>query len=125
MIPHERSLVERMQGKPFVLLGVNGDDTREELRETVQDKEINWRNWWDGNGKIQEAYGVDGYPTIYLIDARGRVQQMFEGAPRDRTIDRALAQLGEQLDVAIDRLVGEAERDAAVSATAPRAETAP
>ena len=35
MIPHERSLVKKLEGKPFVLLGVNGDDedTSEELKK--------------------------------------------------------------------------------------------
>ena len=28
MVPHERSLVKRMEGKPFALLGFNGDDDR-------------------------------------------------------------------------------------------------
>ena len=28
MYPHERSLVKKMEGKPFVLLGVNSDGTR-------------------------------------------------------------------------------------------------
>jgi hypothetical protein len=29
MYPHERSLVNRLAGKPFVLLGINSDDDRE------------------------------------------------------------------------------------------------
>jgi hypothetical protein len=32
MIPHERSLVKRLEGKTFVLLGVNGDPDPAELK---------------------------------------------------------------------------------------------
>ena len=35
MVPHERELVKRLEGKPFVLLGVNGDDDRE-VAKTVR-----------------------------------------------------------------------------------------
>ena len=31
MYPHERSLVKKMEGKPFVLLGVNSDADREQI----------------------------------------------------------------------------------------------
>jgi hypothetical protein len=118
MIPHERSLVKRMQGRPFVLLGVNGDETREEFQDTIKEEEITWRNWWDAKGNIMDQYGVEGLPTIYLIDHKGMVRATFEGAPQARTPAQAIERLGEQLDKAIDGLVQEAERDAAGTAPA-------
>src|SRR5262249_56173894 len=35
MIPHEKALVKRLAGKPFVLLGVNGDGHRAKLRAAL------------------------------------------------------------------------------------------
>src|SRR5262249_25776901 len=35
MIPHEKALVKRLAGKPFVLLGVNGDGDRGKLRAAL------------------------------------------------------------------------------------------
>ena len=32
MVPHEQELVERMKGKPFVFLGISGDEDRERLK---------------------------------------------------------------------------------------------
>jgi hypothetical protein len=104
MIPHERSLVENMEGRPFVLLGVSADETRQELAETVKEKGVNWRNWWDGEGKIQFDYGVEGYPTIFLLDTNGVVREMFDGAPPREKLDRA-----------VERLVREAEGNAAAA----------
>ena len=115
MFPHERSLVTRLQGKPFVLLGVNTDETREELQQTLKENDLGWRNWWDGEGKIAERWGVEGFPTLFLIDHKGVVRQMFEGAPPAAKLDRA-----------IDGLVQEAEEDAAKAPPAAgRAETNP
>jgi peroxiredoxin len=83
MVPHERSLVERLEGKPFVLLGVNGDDDRETLQETVQEKDIPWRSWWDADGKIASQWGVDGLPYIVLIDQSGVIREIIPGRPQD------------------------------------------
>jgi hypothetical protein len=33
MYPHERSLVKKMEGKPFALIGVNSDADRDALKE--------------------------------------------------------------------------------------------
>jgi hypothetical protein len=98
MIPHERSLVENMQGRPFVLLGVSADETPDEIRDTVKEKDITWRNWWDGQGKIEFDYGVEGWPTIFLLDTKGVVREMFDYAPPP-----------EKLEKAIEKLVQEAE----------------
>jgi hypothetical protein len=104
MIPHERSLVENMEGRPFALLGVSGDETRGDLAATVKERGITWRNWWDGEGKIQFDYGVEGFPTIFLLDTNGVVREMFEGTPpRDK------------LEQAVERLVQEAERKVAAA----------
>jgi hypothetical protein len=98
MIPHERSLVKRMAGRPFVLLGVNTDETREELLATIKEKEISWRNWWDKDGEIIEAWHVRGFPTLVLIDDKGVVRKGSTGAPDEGA-----------LDLEIDRLVEDAE----------------
>ena len=35
MIPHERELVERFRGKPFVMVGVNNDDNHDAARKVI------------------------------------------------------------------------------------------
>ncbi len=35
MYPHERSLVKRLEGKPFALLGINSDEHRGRLKEAM------------------------------------------------------------------------------------------
>jgi hypothetical protein len=103
MVPHERSLVKRLEGRPFVLLGVNKDDSRDELRKVMSENQIPWRSWWDGKGDSPAVrdYRVDGYPAIVLIDSRGRVRKRWDGAPRRP----------EEIDEAVDQLLKEREQD--------------
>lgn len=98
MYPHERSLVKRLQGKPFALLGVNSDSNRDKLKETLKEQTITWRSWWDGGstaGPIASHWNVMGWPTVYVIDHRGVI--------------RAKDLRGTALDKVVDELVAEAE----------------
>ena len=44
MYPHERSLVKRLADKPFVLLGVNSDETRDEVKKVLERNQLSWRS---------------------------------------------------------------------------------
>ena len=41
------ALVKRMEGKPFVLSGVNLDADRETVKKVVKQEGLTWRSWWD------------------------------------------------------------------------------
>ncbi len=95
MFPHERSLVEDYQGRPFVLLGVNNDAELERVHTSIKKNKINWRSFYDGSGgPIVRQFRVQSFPTIMLIDHRGIIQH---------------AKIREGLDGEIERLVSVAE----------------
>ena len=99
MSPHERSLVKRLSDKPFVLLGINSDEDREEIQKTIKDESITWRSWWDNGspeGPIQTQWQVTQRPAIYILDAKGII--------RFKNIEE------EKLDAAIDSLLEEPAR---------------
>ena len=77
MYPHERSLVEKYEGAPFAILGVNSDSDREALKKTIAKKKLLWRSWWDGgttSGPIATRWNVNGWPTLYIIDHEGVIR---------------------------------------------------
>ena len=97
LVPGEKALVERMKGRPFVLIGVNGDDDRAKAKTVSAKEGINWRSFWDGGRQagIAVKWGVSAWPTVYLIDAKGMI--------RDDSL------VGHALDQAVETLVAEAE----------------
>src|SRR5260370_1007459 len=67
MFPHERSLVEKYQGRPFALLGVNLDVDAAVLSRVQESEHLNWRSWFDGpGGPIAHAWGVTASATVAL-----------------------------------------------------------
>jgi Redoxin len=95
MIPHERSLVKKLEGKPFALVGVNSDPDRFELRRACKARQITWRMWFDGGaeGPIATHWNVHSWPTLYVLDAKGVIRY------KDVT--------GEELEKAVDTLLAE------------------
>lgn len=107
MYPHERSLVKKLADKPFALIGVNSDKDREKLRETMKEKNISWRSFWNGEegtrGPISTKWNVSGWPTIYVLDEKGVIRFKPKGAKRTEEIDEALttllAEMGHEVDL--------------------------
>ena len=97
MYPHERSLVKRLEGQPFALIGVNSDRNRDALKEVLQKEQITWRSFWNGgstSGPISDAWRVRGWPTIYVLDGSGTIRaRNVRGEAMDRSVDALLAEL--------------------------------
>jgi hypothetical protein len=105
MYPHERSLVKRLEGKPFVLLGVNSDTDRTELKKVMEKEKITWRSFWNGgstSGRISSRWAIQGWPTLFLIDEKGVIRQKYLGSPGEKTLDEEL-----------DKMIAETEKTAA------------
>ncbi len=76
-VPRERELVKRLAGKPFAMLGVNCDRDIPGAKKVMKDEGITWPNWNDGEpgeGPIVKKYHVQGYPTVFVIDAQGNIR---------------------------------------------------
>ena len=99
MVPQERELVARMKGRPFALVGINGDEERDKAKASTVENKMSWPSFWNGgpNGPITDRWNVKVWPTVYVLDHRGVIR--FKDV-REKALDEA-----------VDRLVREAEGD--------------
>lgn len=88
MYPHERSLVQEMSDKPFVLIGVNSDDL-ERAKKAVEQNKLNWRSFQDegGKAKISAEWMISGWPTIVVLDAERKIH--YRGHNGDKAAEIA------------------------------------
>ena len=94
-------MVKRFEGKPFALIGINGDQDSDNAKRAVREHQINWRSWRDAGAKnepISKTWNVRGWPTGYVIDHNG--------------IIRYKNLRGRDLEMAVEQLLQEAEADA-------------
>jgi thiol-disulfide isomerase/thioredoxin len=97
LVPHERSLVERLKGKPFALLGIDGDADRQKALKAIAKERMNWPSWWDqrdGDGPIATAWNVRGWPTLYILDHNGVIRyKSFVRADLGKLVDDLLKEM--------------------------------
>ena len=87
MLPHERELVERLKDKPFILIGVNGDETREKAKEVMAKEKMTWPSFWNGDKDDEKAHQPRLECPRLADDLRPRRQgcDPFQGRPRQGT----------------------------------------
>jgi thiol-disulfide isomerase/thioredoxin len=101
LFPHEKAIVEKYKDRPFVLIGVNGDQTREAGAAAALKFELPWRSFWNDESRpmpITNAYRLEGWPTSFIIDANGIVRDRLQGYDP------------EGVAAAIEKIVAETER---------------
>jgi len=77
MYPHERSLMEKYADAPFMIVGVNSEETPEKIRAICKEKNLSWPSFFDGggtDGPISTQWGVRGWPTVYVLDHEGVIR---------------------------------------------------
>ena len=100
MIPHEREMVENLKDKPFVLVSISADEEMRTVSKFLGREPMPWTHWWNGSeGGILDTWNVTGFPTIYVLDAKGVIR--FKNLR------------GERLEKAVNELL--TERDSAAN----------
>lgn len=96
MLPHEREMVVRLKDKPFALIGINSDGDRSVLQKILEKEKITWRQAVDGSteGPIATAWNVHGWPTIYILDAKGVIR--YKNL-RDKPMEDAVLKLLQEM----------------------------
>src|SRR5262245_21926954 len=97
MLPHEKALVQRMKDRKFALVGINSDGGAEKCREITKREGITWTNVPDGDtdGPISTEWNVSGWPTIYVLDAKGVIRYRDV---RDEKMEQAVEKLLEEIE---------------------------
>ena len=142
MIPHEKTMVEKLKNRPFALLGINSDQDRDVLKDNkkeaaryaeidalseaeraklpaadqallakvhaanigylqkiLKEQGISWRQaaQESTSGPIPTRWNVQGWPTIYVIDAAGKIR--FKNL-RDQALEDAAVRLLDEMEKA-------------------------
>jgi hypothetical protein len=84
--------VERYQGKPFALLGVNIDNSPSRVREFQDAGMVTWRSFSGDVNEVALAYGVHTIPMVVLIDHKGIVREAWV-MPNPEELDRKVEEL--------------------------------
>lgn len=93
----EAAAIERfasqVRGRARVV-GVDWQDGLSGARSFVRRYSWSFPVLVDAGGVAGERYGITGLPTTFVLDASGHIRTVLRGPQSERTLSRALAQLG-------------------------------
>lgn len=94
-LPDFQTVFEREGGEAnFVVLAVNNMESRETVAAYVEEVGITFPVALDPDGRINfDLYGIQGYPTSFLLDANGVIAARFQGSLRGPQLLDALQAL--------------------------------
>jgi len=75
-MPRLKALHEKYREKGFVIVGISLDESESALRNFIKQHSIAWVQLFDGKGwetALAEKFGIDSVPTMYLLDAEGKI----------------------------------------------------
>ena len=85
--------MKRHKEDPFALIAVNCHDNQEEFLEGQGEIKTDYASIF-GGASIASAWGVNAFPTMFILDAEGKIR--FKGV-RGEALDEAVQELLDEL----------------------------
>jgi len=94
-LPNVIAAYTKYHGQGFEIIGISLDKDREKLTSFLKEKNMTWRQYFDGLGwqnKVSTRYGIDSIPATFLLDGEGKiVAKDLRGDALDRKLAKLLA----------------------------------
>lgn len=71
-IPNLKNLYAKYGSKGFQIISISRDKNAEDWKKAIEDEQLTWPNFLD-ESNIAKLYKVRAIPTMYLVDADGRI----------------------------------------------------
>jgi peroxiredoxin len=95
-MPHMQKFYEDYESKDVVILGVNltpTEQNEEAIKPFVEEQKLTFPIVLDPAGEAMLTYQVVAYPTTYLLDSKGVIQEKFRGAINYEIMEDAVSKI--------------------------------
>ena len=92
-VPILRDLNKRFSGKGFQLVGVSSDDDQDVWKTFIAAQKMEWLEYIDLSGTVQESFKIESFPTFVVVDKDGviRFRQSGVGPNTAGDLDDAIS----------------------------------
>ncbi|MCL6429852.1 MAG: TlpA family protein disulfide reductase [Anaerolineae bacterium] len=91
-MPDMQAVYEELSGRGFVVVAVNGGEGRDRVQSFVEEFGLTFPVLVDEERGVLRQYGVRGFPTTFVIDGDGVIQQVIVGGPLPGSAVRRLVE---------------------------------
>ena len=93
-MPRVQKLHREFRAKGLVVYGVNVGEGAAKVRPFLTKNSYTFPILLDREKSVMEKYGVNGIPTLVIVDRKGTVHSYFVGVREDSVLRNAIADLG-------------------------------
>jgi thiol-disulfide isomerase/thioredoxin len=87
--PLIKSLYDKSHEQGFEVIGVNLEDKQETLKTFLIDNPTPWPQYWN---KSWAKFGINGVPTLWLVDRKGIVRDVNAREDLEQKVEKLLAE---------------------------------
>ncbi len=89
-MPDMQVVYGELRDRGLVVLGVNQGEGRDQVQAFAGDFGLSFPILLDADRSVGALYGVDAYPTTFIIDTSGVIRQVIVGGPLSRMVLRGM-----------------------------------
>ncbi len=78
-VPELKDLTKKYPQSKLELISFSADNDQQSWRDFIAKKNMEWPQYWDHDGRIRDAFGVNAFPTYVVIDPEGFIQERIVG----------------------------------------------
>src|SRR5258707_4664147 len=78
-LPNVKAAYDQLHAKCFEIIGISFDKSKDALQTFVANEKMAWPQYFDGlfwDNKIGKKYGIEGIPSMWLVDKKGNLRDM-------------------------------------------------
>jgi thiol-disulfide isomerase/thioredoxin len=92
-LDHLKATHKKFHPDGLEVVAINFDDDRAALESAVKEKELPWPQYFEGRkNSIGEKFGINHYPSVWLLDRAGNVRYVSALADTETKINTLLAE---------------------------------
>ena len=73
-VPILKELQRKYAASAFQLVGISSDGDEDKWRRFVESHNMDWTEYLDTSGEIQQAFAIDSFPTFIIVDKDGVIR---------------------------------------------------
>jgi peroxiredoxin len=91
-LPNVLATYKKFHDKGFEIIGISSDENKEVLLRFIKARGIPWPQYLDDYPRISHRWKINGLPTMWLIDKKGRVVNKDAQADLQGNVAKLLAE---------------------------------
>jgi len=90
-VPHMKQVYAKYAAKGVEFVGISVDSNKDAPAKFVQENKMTWIQTYDPHSPAAEKYGVEAFPSVWVVGRDGKVFSDDALTDLEKTLDKALA----------------------------------